>query len=197
MINSAEDADAGMPDPNYTLLKVVAKYKVEREMYDPFVRIHADGNAYRLLIKCLNVQIKAMQPYLKSGWTLVNTSNHVDPATSTIFGERSIKPDVGLYPPGRRGNEITDASEAELFGEFKISVEDEPFRVKADRNLPFQVDTPTARDTRGQIALYINAIQATQQRTRVFFFYIRANLYRLFCHSHAGTLVTPLFHCTI
>lgn len=141
-----------------------------------------------------------MKPYLKKGWSLVNTSSHTDPSTAGIFGEREIKPDIGLYSSKRKGKPITQASEAELFGEFKVAKEDEPFRVevpgKNNRNRPLEVDSLSARDTRGQIALYINAIQATQQRTRVFFFYIRANGCRLFCHSRTGTLLTPLFDYT-
>lgn len=145
-------------------------------------------------------KIIAMEPYLKKGWVLTNTSNHTDPSTAGLFGEHEIKPDIGLYSSNRVGKPIIQASEAELFGEFKLAKEDEPFRVvepgKKGKNMPLEVDSLTARDTRGQIALYINSIQATQQRTRVFFFYIRANQCRLLCHARAGTRVTPPFDYT-
>ena len=67
---------------------------------------------------------------------------------------------------------------------------------RATLTTPFECETSDARDTRGQMALYINAIQATQQRTRVFAFYVRKQYCRLLCHSRSCTLVTPLIDFT-
>jgi hypothetical protein len=61
---------------------------------------------------------------------------------------------------------------------------------------PFERESKDAVDTRGQLALYINAIQAAQQRTRVFAFYVRKERCRLLCHSRSGTLVIPLIDYT-
>ncbi|KAF9070525.1 hypothetical protein BDP27DRAFT_1220628, partial [Rhodocollybia butyracea] len=47
-----------------------------------------------------------------------------------------------------------------------------------------------------QITLYLNAIQAAQQRTRVFLFFILGDQCRLFCHSRAGTQYTDPFNHT-
>ncbi|KAE9394733.1 hypothetical protein BT96DRAFT_998245 [Gymnopus androsaceus JB14] len=159
----------GMPDPAYDTLKEVAQKTNETEMYEPF--------------------ILAMTPYIAKEWTFINTSNHFDqtsPAAKYFTGS-DIKPDIGLYSSIREGKPFTDSSEAELFGEFKLSPLDDPFPCK---------ESAAARDTRGQIALYINAIQSTQERTRVFSFLIVANMCRLFCHSRAGTEYTKAFDHT-
>ncbi|KAF5338835.1 hypothetical protein D9757_015370 [Collybiopsis confluens] len=183
--------DAAMPEPNYASLRRIARVTAEKEMYTPF--------------------IKAMKPFLARGWRLVNGSDHCDTSIATqFFSGSGIKPDMGLYarsrcevhanktcshtdrPDGencvdgedcqKRG--FTDASIVEVFGEFKVKEHDDPFKSFA---------TVCARDTRGQIASYINAVQAIQQRTRVFFFFIFKGQCRLMVHSRAGTQYTPLF----
>lgn len=141
-----------------------------------------------------------MQPYVKDGRVFVNSSNHTYPFAGELFGEHEIKPDIGLYTSSQDGKSNTQAPEAELFDEFKLAEEDEPSWIavleRKGKTRPFKVDFLLARNTRGQVALYINTIQATQQRTHIFSFYIRANLCRLLRHSRAGTSVTPLFDYT-
>lgn len=154
-----------------------------------------------------------MENYIKTGWTLVNTSNSADPTILPVFGGHLIMPDVTLYAPGcYPGERKTDASKAELFGEFKVTSQSEPFRKETAEELqkkrdplsdkdplqlpPFEHPTIHATLTRGQLTTYLNAIQATQNRTRVFLFFIRANWCRLLCHSRAGTQVTHLFDYT-
>jgi len=63
------------------------------------------------------------------------------------------------------------------FGELKNEARDEPFTLgqplySFDTEVPFESDTMCGRDTRGQITLYANAIQATQFRTHSFSFFI-------------------------
>lgn len=178
-----------MPEPNYGALKEIASKPEEKDMYDPF--------------------IKEMQHFLCSGWLLVNSSSHSDPNIIPVYGLSQIKPDVTLYAQPREATDpVTQASKAECFGEFKISAIDEPFRMESVDNSadpvfrdhkdnPFERAPASARDTRGQLALYINAIQASQQRTHVFSFYIRKNLCRLLHHTRVGTAVTPLFDYTV
>ncbi|KAF5377380.1 hypothetical protein D9757_007983 [Collybiopsis confluens] len=162
-----------MPNPNYSALARVAQLKEEMCQYNPF--------------------IKAMKPYLAKNWHLVNTSNSPDTSPAVeFFSGTAIKPDLGLYAESRPKKRLTDASCVELFGEFKIKKVDDPFYVqKIDSEEP-----ASARDTRGQIALYMNSVQAAQQRTRVFLFFILKDKCRLFCHSRAGTQYTDLFKHT-
>ncbi|KAF5383350.1 hypothetical protein D9757_008377 [Collybiopsis confluens] len=135
-----------------------------------------------------------MEKYLANDWYLIDTSKSADVSPAVqFFSGSGIKPDMGLYAGKRRPKQkVTDASAVDVFGEFKIDDVDDPFYVHKVRSS----DTATARDTRGQIALYINAIQATQQRTRVFFFFILRDRCRLFCHSRAGSLYTDPFNYT-
>ncbi|KAF5339940.1 hypothetical protein D9757_014437 [Collybiopsis confluens] len=161
-----------MPAPQYDAFADVVKAAREPDMYDPF--------------------INAMQPYLAPEWRLVNTSNHSDTSRAAqFFSGAKIKPDLSLYsdlhPPIRKGS---DASRAELFAEFKVDKQDDPFPVGDG------ADTELAKNTRGQIVLYINAIQCMQQRTRVFSFFILKDCCRLLCHSRAGLQYTDAFNYT-
>ncbi|KAF5376768.1 hypothetical protein D9757_003152 [Collybiopsis confluens] len=164
----------GMPEPDYAAVSRVAKIVPETAQYVPF--------------------IKAMKNYLANDWYLIDTSKSADVSPAVqFFSGSGIKPDMGLYA-GKRGpkQKVTDASAVDVFGEFKIDDVDDPFYVHKVHSS----DTATARDTRGQIVLYINAIQATQPRTRVFFFFILRDQCRLFCHSRAGSLYTDPFNYT-
>ena len=147
---------------------------------------------------------------------MLNTSAHADPSTTPMFGKSKIQPDIGLYAPGcrpRPDESRTQASKAELFAEFKIDAKDEPFREESGPFLlakhsksphhletfelpPLERFSKKSRDTRGQLTVYNNAIQASQPRTRVFSFFIRRQFCRLLCHSRTGTQVTPLFDYT-
>lgn len=137
-----------------------------------------------------------MSPFLKDGWELVNTSMHSDPDTRHLFTRTEVKPDMALYKQTpRTGGKICNAATAEQFGKFKLLPDTEPFRWEGGKG-PFERDTQRAKDTRGQLTTYLNAIQALQQRTRVFSFHIRKEWCRLLVHSRAGTLVTSLFNWT-
>ncbi|KAF5367810.1 hypothetical protein D9757_010322 [Collybiopsis confluens] len=156
-----------------------------------------------------------MQPFLNDGWCLVNSSKSPDVSPAVqFFGGTGIKPDMALYESPPRGSK-TDSSVAELFGEFKVKPVDDPFyrrppkakKSKAEESKAGQTEKVnqepkkeqeprTARDTRGQITLYINAIQASQYRSRVFLFFIIGDKCRLFCHSRAGTQYTDAFYYT-
>ncbi|KAF5370261.1 hypothetical protein D9757_012013 [Collybiopsis confluens] len=220
-LNLLPETKAVMPAVQYDALAKIANLTDERKMYNPF--------------------IQAMQPYLAREWRLVNTSNHSETSPAAqFFSGTAIKPDMALYrqfSPGTKKR--TNASRAELFGEFKVREIDDPFpdpkgtrgesgtvdesrtvdeartvdesgtggesgtgEVKDDDGEPFADpkqtggQSATARDTRGQITLYINAIQSIQHRTRVFFFFILRDRCRLFCHSRAGTQYTDLFKHT-
>lgn len=56
--------------------------------------------------------------------------------------------------------------------------------------------TVSARDSRGQITLYVNAIQATQFRTHSFSFFINKTQCRLIHWSHSCAIVTDEFNYT-
>ncbi|KIK64843.1 hypothetical protein GYMLUDRAFT_402826 [Collybiopsis luxurians FD-317 M1] len=114
-------------------------------------------------------------------------------------GNHAIKPDISLYSTARGSKPPCQASEMELCAEFKFDPGDEPFRIttgdESDKSLertsgkdrdikrcledPFECDTKAARETRGQLAVYANAIQASQYRTRTFTVCIRKTVCRL------------------
>lgn len=87
------------------------------------------------------------------------------------------------------------------FGELKNSDGAEPFVLdhplySIDADQPFEHDTVQARDTRGQITLYANAIQATQFRTHTFSFFINKTNCRLIHWSRSCAIVTKAFNYT-
>ncbi|KAF9061043.1 hypothetical protein BDP27DRAFT_1301405 [Rhodocollybia butyracea] len=138
------------------------------------------------------MQITAMKDYLSPEWVLINTSNHCDASSfsAKYFSLSAIKPDIGLYEASKYNpDSTTNSASVELFGEFKVKKHDDPFP-------PAKTLPESAKDTRGQITLYLNAIQAAQQRTRVFLFFILGDQCRLFCHSRAGTQYTDPFNHT-
>ncbi|KAF9060610.1 hypothetical protein BDP27DRAFT_1492462 [Rhodocollybia butyracea] len=139
-----------------------------------------------------NAAITAMKDYLSPEWVLINTSNHCDASSfsAKYFSLSAIKPDIGLYEASKYNpDSTTNSASVELFGEFKVKKHDDPFP-------PAKTLPESAKDTRGQITLYLNAIQAAQQRTRVFLFFILGDQCRLFCHSRAGTQYTDPFNHT-
>lgn len=167
----------------------------ESTLYNPFVR---PSSLFCVSDFLIVLQIEHMTPYLKDGWVLVNTSNHADADSRNIFGPHEVKPDISLYSPDAMHDpgRPCQAAKMESFGEFKVDPKDEPFS-KAPGSEQIEHDSAQARLARGQLTVYHNAIQATQQRTRVFAFYIRRGFCRLLCHSRSGTQVTPLFDWTM
>ncbi|KAF9059028.1 hypothetical protein BDP27DRAFT_1303006 [Rhodocollybia butyracea] len=162
----------GMLAVKYDALVNIAQMKAEMQQYAPF--------------------ITAMKDYLSPEWVLINTSNHCDASSfsAKYFSLSAIKPDIGLYEASKYNpDSTTNSASVELFGEFKVKKHDDPFP-------PAKTLPESAKDTRGQITLYLNAIQAAQQRTRVFLFFILGDQCRLFCHLHAGTQYTDPFNHT-
>ncbi|KAF9070207.1 hypothetical protein BDP27DRAFT_1420249 [Rhodocollybia butyracea] len=162
----------GMPAVKYDALVNIAQMKAEMQQYAPF--------------------ITAMKDYLSPEWVLINTSNHCDASSfsAKYFSLSAIKPDIGLYEASKYNpDSTTNSASVELFGEFKVKKHDNPFP-------PAKTLPESAKDTRDQITLYLNDIQAAQQRTRVFLFFTLGDQCRLFCHLHAGTQYTDPFNHT-
>ncbi|KAF8972155.1 hypothetical protein BDZ97DRAFT_1650153, partial [Flammula alnicola] len=87
------------------------------------------------------------------------------------------------------------------YGELKNDVSYEPFTLdqplySIDAKHPFEWDTMQARDTRGQLTVYANAIQATQFRTHSFSFFINKTSCRLIHWSRSCAIVTEAFDYT-
>ncbi|KAE9408897.1 hypothetical protein BT96DRAFT_626400 [Gymnopus androsaceus JB14] len=162
----------------------------------------------RKLIYTNHLSISLMKPYLKKGWVLVDTHKHPDPDSHTVWGDHKIEPDMALYETAREPEApLCQASQMASVGEFKLDPIDEPFHIDAGlkkatktkggkKTKPFERETEAAKATRGQLTVYINAIQASQHRTRTFAFYVHRKWCRLLCHSRAGTEVTPLINYT-
>ncbi|KAH8917571.1 hypothetical protein BT69DRAFT_1354619 [Atractiella rhizophila] len=122
---------------------------------------------------------------------LVNTSDSIDRDFIPVLGVGGVKPDLVLY--SFHGATTTIMKSAESFGEFKKARKDEPSRDEKGGKV-VEGDSQTSKLTRGQITIYSSVILSSQQRTRVFSFYVREHLARLLCHSRAGFLVTPSFN---
>ncbi|KAH8913985.1 hypothetical protein BT69DRAFT_40514, partial [Atractiella rhizophila] len=139
-------------------------------------------------------------------WKLANTSQSNDGRCfAPVFGSDRGKPDVTLYhssceieqsDEGTKGYKA-DMTRAELFGEFKIKKESDPLEDTVDPGTRtrgiVETDSQTGQKTRGQIIIYSTMVLSSQQRTRVFSFYVRGHHARLICHSRAGFLVTHSF----
>ncbi|KAF9268459.1 hypothetical protein L218DRAFT_1047548 [Marasmius fiardii PR-910] len=80
------------------------------------------------------------------------------------------------------------------FGEFKIADSDEPF--DDNQKHPFEKDTLSAHETRGQLIFYATEIQGSQHRTHVFSFFINQTSCRLIYWSRSGAVVTNAFNYT-
>ncbi|KIK67589.1 hypothetical protein GYMLUDRAFT_36329 [Collybiopsis luxurians FD-317 M1] len=163
-----------MPEFRTTNFAAVSEKRSETEMY--------------------NVMISALEPFCRD-ISLLDTSTHEDP-DSGVFLDRCIKPDISFYEKSNvpaSGDNPTNAKAMLGFIEFKNSPVDEPFSTEGT---PFETDTPSARDTRGQIALYNTSISASQFRTRVFSVFVNQSACRLMCATRCGTFVTESFNYT-
>ncbi|KAJ7885082.1 hypothetical protein B0H14DRAFT_2699614 [Mycena olivaceomarginata] len=136
-------------------------------------------------LKMYEPLISALAPFLKTGWSLVNTSNAVDP-NSGFFMEHCIKPDITVYSnEGEPSNDnLCRAADMESFLEVKPHHFHEPFGNKADE---LEKTSGYARDTRGQLATYLNAMKAAQYRTHSFGVIIVGSTCRLLRHTQSGT----------
>lgn len=127
---------------------------------------------------------------------LYNTSAKEDPQ-SGVFLKRQVKPDIsgykkGVIAPGDQ--DITRVRDMITFIEVKNRIVDEPFSNKTGE--PFECDTACGRDTRGQLTLYANAIQATQFRTHVLSVFINQSMCRFIHWSRSCAVVTEAFDYT-
>ena len=125
---------------------------------------------------------------------VVDSSRTPDPDSTAYLG-RQVKPDISCYSrPAPPGSCITRAHDMETFIELKNREIDEPYCDNI--NEPFEHDTMDSRDTRGQLASYLNAVQATQNQTHAFGVFINRHLCRLLHHTRSCTVVTKLFNYT-
>ena len=87
------------------------------------------------------------------------------------------------------------------YGELKNDFLYEPFELNQplysiNAEDPFERDTHHSRDTRGQLTIYANAIQALQYRTHSFSFFINQNNCRLIHWNRSCAIVTKEFDYT-
>ncbi|KAJ6602501.1 hypothetical protein DFH09DRAFT_448634 [Mycena vulgaris] len=153
-------------------LHKVANCRLERDMYSPI--------------------IDALQPVVKKGWKFVDTSDSPDP-NSKFIQDKPVKPDITLYSDKQpSNNNRCRASDMELFLELKTDPHHDPF---ADDGT-LEKESGDARDTRGQVITYLNAIHASQYRTHCFGVVIIKNKCRLLRMTRSGIEVTTSFDYT-
>ncbi|KAJ3499523.1 hypothetical protein NLJ89_g10093 [Agrocybe chaxingu] len=163
----------GMPPVNHDKFVPIALLKNERDMYSPL--------------------IEALLPFCKD-ITLVDTSSMEDSETEA-FLHRSIEPDISCYKSDEVPSpSITRTRNMLSYIELKNREPDEPFGVDSDD--PIELDSKDARDTRGQLATYANAIQATQFRTQVLSVVFNRSRCRFIHWTRSCAIVTEGFDYT-
>ncbi|KAJ7872610.1 hypothetical protein B0H14DRAFT_2570106 [Mycena olivaceomarginata] len=154
---------------------------------------HNVGITLSLQLKEKNIQISALRPFLKPGWTAVDTSNSADPNPNVFMGH-SIKPDISIYSDQpASNNNLCRASDMESFLEVKALRMYEPFGNAVDE---LEKSSGYARDTRGQLATYFAAMHAAQHRTHSFGVIVVDDTCRLLRHTRSGTTITESFRYT-
>ncbi|KAJ7701667.1 hypothetical protein B0H14DRAFT_2416908, partial [Mycena olivaceomarginata] len=104
------------------------------------------------------------------------------------------KPDISVYSDQQPSNEnLCRACDMECFLELKTDPQDDPF---ADTGT-LGKESARARDSRGQIITYLNAIQASQYRTHVFGVIMVKNKCRLLRPTRSGIEVTSSFDYSV
>ncbi|KAK0436369.1 hypothetical protein EV421DRAFT_2038713 [Armillaria borealis] len=112
-----------------------------------------------------NPMITALRPFLKEGWEIIDTSNSPDPH-STFFMDHQVKPDLTVYSDKEPSNKNRcRVCDMETFIKLKLASSADPFTDDAEKP---EKDSADARDTRGQLVTYLNAMQAAQHRTHGF-----------------------------
>ncbi|PBK62673.1 hypothetical protein ARMSODRAFT_1008164 [Armillaria solidipes] len=140
-----------------------------------------------------NPMITALRPFLKEGWEIIDTSNSPDPH-STFFMDYQVKPDLTVYSDKEPSNKNRcRVCDMETFIELKLASSADPFTDDAQKP---EKDSADARDTRGQLVTYLNAMQAAQHRTHGFGVFIAHRTCRLLRHTHSGIVVTTGFDYT-
>ncbi|KAJ3503931.1 hypothetical protein NLJ89_g8210 [Agrocybe chaxingu] len=165
-----------LPPVDRQSFRAVAKLSKEPDMYDPL--------------------IQALSPFCQ-GISLVNTAGVADPESGALLN-RSIKPDISYYKKSRTpppDSCITRARDMITFLELKVRDVDEPFDTRRTGG-PFERAANNARDTRGQLTVYANAIQAMQFRTHAFAVYINKARCRFMRFTRSGAVVTAPFDYT-
>ncbi|KAJ3799518.1 hypothetical protein GGU11DRAFT_743304 [Lentinula aff. detonsa] len=168
----------GIPLVTYESFKKASEQRPESEMYEPL--------------------IDALKPFLKTGWSMINTSTNPDPDSGFLDGHK-IKPDITVYSDRKPSNDNPcRACDMETFLELKVDVQRDGFYLdKSDPlNISFEKNGGESRDTRGQLVTYLNAMQASQFRTHGFGVLILGNKCRLLRHTRSGIEVTSRFAYT-
>ncbi|KAJ6458626.1 hypothetical protein C8R47DRAFT_146138 [Mycena vitilis] len=161
-----------LPPVDFAALESVSNLGVERNMYSPLITL--------------------LTPFVKEGWHFVDTSDSPDPDSAFIM-DLQIKPDITLYADAAASNEnVCRATDMELFVEIKTEPLDDPFSDTGD----FEVSSAAARDSRGQLITYLNAMQASRYRTHSFGVIIVRNKCRLLRLTRSGLEATTAFDCT-
>ncbi|KZP33279.1 hypothetical protein FIBSPDRAFT_1036388 [Athelia psychrophila] len=164
------DPPPGMPVVDYEKFKVPAGKPSEVEMYEPLIH--------------------ALEPFLKDGWSLVNTSNSADPLSGFFLGH-TIEPDITGYSKKQTAtSNLCRSRDMETFIELKFNPSFDAFTTDIDR---LENTTGDGRDTRGQVITYLNAMQAAQFRTHGFGVLILGEKCRLLRHTRSGIEVTKRF----
>ncbi|KAJ7693306.1 hypothetical protein B0H17DRAFT_1178970 [Mycena rosella] len=162
------------PHIDQDALKIIASKTNEKEMYTPLV--HHRGIT------------------IKTGWNLMNTSEHADPDSKFIL-ETAVKPEISLYGPNPPFNKnVCRSCDAECFMELKTDLYDDPFE-DTDEGV-IEKASAKARDTRGQIITYLNAMQASQFRTHSFGAVIVKNKCHFLRLTRSGIEVSSSFNYT-
>ncbi|KAF9021834.1 hypothetical protein BDZ89DRAFT_1071147 [Hymenopellis radicata] len=168
------DHPAGMPEIEFKTFQKVALIKNEPKMYKPL--------------------IAALVPFLKAEWEMVDTSSTEDPL-SGFFLSHKVKPDISVYSPDhpRSNDNPCRACDMETFIECKVHTPFEPF---TDKKGSLERNAGDARESRGQLITYLNAVQAAQYRTHCFGVFILGATCRLLRHTHSGIEFTKSFDYT-
>ncbi|KAJ6458622.1 hypothetical protein C8R47DRAFT_1244930 [Mycena vitilis] len=104
-----------------------------------------------------------------------------------------IKPDITLYADAAASNDnVCRATDMELFIELKTEPLDDPFSDTGD----FEAPSAAARDSRGQLIAYLNAMQASRYRTHSFGVIIIREKCRLLRLTRSGLEATTAFDHT-
>ncbi|PBK94374.1 hypothetical protein ARMGADRAFT_1079060 [Armillaria gallica] len=177
-----------LPNINNETFMEVTHYKPgpERSLNSPWELRRKEQCMY-------NPMITALRPFLKEGWEIVDTSNSPDPH-STFFTDHQVKPDLTVYSDKEPSNKNRcRVCDMETFIELKLASSADPFTDDAEKP---EKDSADARDTRGQLVTYLNAMQATQHRTHSFGVFIAHRTCRPLRHTHSGIVVTTGFDYT-
>jgi hypothetical protein len=119
----------------------------------------------------------------------------VDTSKSKVSGDLCVAPDISVYcndHPASNQN-LFHASDLDCFLELKHTPLHDPFDDEAEE---LERHSGYARDTRGQIATYLTAMQVSQYRTHSFGVVIVGATCRLLRHTQSGTEIIPSFDYT-